>query len=125
MDRVCQELSGNSHVVRKRSSLLLHHFPLRYIYLSGGCSSPPGDFRRGFNRNINPETIMPRRECNSPPLRRDLVKRLYFTAKDLSVPITVLNDLPVDDSLSLIFEASANNILLHRDTNQDTATAAV
>ena len=68
---------------------------------------------------------MPRRECNSPPLRRDLVKRLYFTAKDLRVPITVLNDLPVDDSLSLIFEASANIILLHRDTNQDTATAAV
>ena len=67
---------------------------------------------------------MPRKGYYSPPLRRDLVKRLYFAAKDLRVPMTVLNDRLMEDSLSRICEAPAKIILLHRDCNQDTATAA-
>jgi len=87
-------------------------------------SRTPGEVRRGTNRNTNPETIMPRKGYYSPPLRRDLVKRLYFAAKDLRVPMTVLNDRLMEDSLSRIYEAPAKVIPLHRATNQDTATAA-
>jgi hypothetical protein len=67
---------------------------------------------------------MPRRGYYSPPLRRDLVKRLYFAARDLRIPMTVLNDRLMEDSLSRICEAPAKIIPLRRDTNQDTATAA-
>ena len=67
---------------------------------------------------------MPRKGYYSPPLRRDLVKRLYFAAKDLRVPMTVLNDRLVEESLTRICEAPAKIISLHRDTNQDTASAA-
>ena len=67
---------------------------------------------------------MARKGYYSPPLRRDLVKRLYFAAKDLRVPMTVLNDRLMEDSLSRICEAPAKIIPLDRDTNQDTATAA-
>ena len=67
---------------------------------------------------------MPRKGYYSPPLRRDLVKRLYFAAKDLRVPMTVLNDRLMEDSLSRICETPAKIIPLHGDTNHDTATAA-
>ena len=68
---------------------------------------------------------MPRKGYYSPPLRRDLVKRLYFAAKDLRVPMTVLNDRLVEDSLSRICEAPANKIIPVRKTdNQDTAQSA-
>jgi len=67
---------------------------------------------------------MPRKGYYSPPLRRDLVKRLYFAAKDLRVPMTVLNDRLMEESLSRICEAPAKIIPLLGDTNQDTATAA-
>lgn len=66
---------------------------------------------------------MPRKGYYSPPLRRDLVKRLYFAAKDLRVPMTVLNDRLMEDSLSRICETPAKIIPLRRD-NQDTASAA-
>ena len=69
---------------------------------------------------------MPRKGYYSPPLRRDLVKRLYFAAKDLRVPMTVLNDRLMEESLSRICEAPAKIIPLHRAeiSNPDTATAA-
>jgi hypothetical protein len=70
---------------------------------------------------------MPRKGYYSPALRRDLVKRLYFAAKDLRVPMTVLNDRLMEDSLSRICEAPAKIIPLRSaDTskNPDTASAA-
>jgi len=48
---------------------------------------------------------MPRKGYYSPALRRDLVKRLYFAARDLRVPMTVLNDRLMEESLSRICEA--------------------
>jgi len=35
----------------------------------------------------------------SPALRRDLVRRLYFRARELGVPMTVLNDRIVEEAL--------------------------
>lgn len=35
----------------------------------------------------------------SPVLRRDLVRRLYFRARELGVPMTVLNDRIVEEAL--------------------------
>jgi hypothetical protein len=35
----------------------------------------------------------------SPALRRDLVSRLYFKARELGVPMTVLNDRIVEAAL--------------------------
>ena len=68
---------------------------------------------------------MPRKGYYSPPLRRDLVKRLYFAARDLRVPMTVLNDRLVEESLSRICEEPAKIIPLRSaTTNQDTASAA-
>ena len=67
---------------------------------------------------------MPRKGYYSPPLRRDLVKRLYFAAKEMRVPMTVLNDRLMEESLSRICEEPAKIIPLHGDTNQDTASAA-
>jgi hypothetical protein len=68
---------------------------------------------------------MPRKGYYSPPLRRDLVKRLYFAAKDLRIPMTVLNDRLVEDSLSRICEAPAKIIPLRSATiNQASANAA-
>jgi len=67
---------------------------------------------------------MPRKGYYSPALRRDLVKRLYFAAKDLRVPMTVLNDRLMEESLSRICEAPAKTVPLQSaSTNQDTATA--
>jgi hypothetical protein len=67
---------------------------------------------------------MPRKGYYSPALRRDLVKRLYFAAKDLRVPMTVLNDRLIEESLSRICETPAEIIPLRSaSTNQDTATA--
>jgi hypothetical protein len=45
---------------------------------------------------------MPRKGYYSPPLRRDLVSRLYHTARELRVPMTVLNDRLVEDALNRI-----------------------
>ena len=68
---------------------------------------------------------MPRKGYYSPPLRRDLVKRLYFAARDLRVPMTVLNDRLMEDSLARICEVQPKIIPLRRaTTNQDTAPAA-
>jgi hypothetical protein len=53
-----------------------------------------------------------------------LVKRLYFAAKDLRVPMTVLNDRLMEESLSRICEAPAKIIPLRSTTNQDAASAA-
>ena len=35
----------------------------------------------------------------SPALRRDLVSRLYFKARELGVPMTVLNDRIMEEAL--------------------------
>ena len=68
---------------------------------------------------------MPRRGYYSPPLRRDLVKRLYFAAKDLRVPMTVLNDRLMEDSLSRICEEPAKIIPLRSaPINQASANVA-
>ena len=70
---------------------------------------------------------MPRKGYYSPPLRRDLVKRLYFAAKDMRVPMTVLNDRLMEDSLSRICEAPAKIVPIRSaDTskNPDAASAA-
>ena len=67
---------------------------------------------------------MIRKGYYSPPLRRDLVKRLYFAAKDLRIPMTVLNDRLIEESLSRICEDPPKTIPLSRDTNQDSASAA-
>jgi hypothetical protein len=67
---------------------------------------------------------MPRTGYYSPPLRRDLVKRLYFAAKDLRVPMTVLNDRLIEESLSRICEEPAKINPLQRGTKQDSASAA-
>jgi hypothetical protein len=38
----------------------------------------------------------------SPALRRDLVRRLYFKARELGVPMTVLNDRIVEEALRCV-----------------------
>ena len=67
---------------------------------------------------------MPRKGYYSPPLRRDLVKRLYFAAKDLRVPMTVLNDRLMEESLARGCEVPLKIIPLRSSTNQDPASAA-
>ncbi|MEI6035747.1 MAG: hypothetical protein WCS65_15895 [Verrucomicrobiae bacterium] len=67
---------------------------------------------------------MPRKGYYSPALRRDLVKRLYFAARDLRVPMTVLNDRLMEDSLSRICEAPAKIIPHRRDINQASTNVA-
>jgi len=65
---------------------------------------------------------MPRKGYYSPALRRDLVKRLYFAARDLRVPMTILNDRLIESSLNRICE---DPIPLRRaTTNQDAAHTA-
>jgi hypothetical protein len=59
---------------------------------------------------------MPRKGYYSPALRRDLVKRLYFAAKDMRVPMTVLNDRLMEESLNRICEESLKIIPLRRAT---------
>jgi len=72
-----------------------------------------------------PEKIMPRKGYYSPALRRDLVKRLYFAARDMRVPMTVLNDRLMETSLNRICEEPPKIIPLHSPviTNQDAAQA--
>jgi len=69
---------------------------------------------------------MPRKGYYSPALRRDLVKRLYFAARDLRVPMTVLNDRLIEASLNRICEESPETFPLQSPgtTNQDAAQAA-
>jgi hypothetical protein len=42
---------------------------------------------------------MPRNGYYSPVLRRDLVTRLYYAAKDARLPMTTLQDRLVEDAL--------------------------
>ncbi len=67
---------------------------------------------------------MPRKGYYSPPLRRDLVKRLYFAAKGLRVPMTVLNDRLMEESLSRICETPSKIIALRSATNQASTDVA-
>lgn len=68
---------------------------------------------------------MPRKGYYSPPLRRDLVKRLYFAAKDLRVPMTVLNDRLIEESLSRICEEPTKIVPLAGATiNQESTDVA-
>lgn len=69
---------------------------------------------------------MPRNGYYSPALRRDLVKRLYFAARDLSVPMTVLNDRIMENALDRLCEEPSTTIPLQStgNTNQDVAQAA-
>jgi hypothetical protein len=45
---------------------------------------------------------MERKGYYSPALRRDLVTRLYHSARELRVPMTVLNDRLGEDALNRI-----------------------
>lgn len=45
---------------------------------------------------------MARKGYYSPVLRRDLVSRMYHTARELRVPMTVLNDRLVEEALNRI-----------------------
>ena len=68
---------------------------------------------------------MPRKGYYSPALRRDLVKRLYFAAKDMRIPMTVLNDRLIEASLNRICEEEPKIIPLRAATNnQDVAEVA-
>ena len=66
---------------------------------------------------------MPRKGYYSPALRRELVARLYFAAKELRIPMTVLNDRLVEESLSRLCKKLPKIIPL-QNTNQETAKAA-
>jgi hypothetical protein len=68
---------------------------------------------------------MARKGYYSPALRRDLVKRLYFAAKGLRVPMTVLNDRLMEESLNRICEEPSKIIPLRRaTTNQASEESA-
>ena len=68
---------------------------------------------------------MSRKGYYSPGLRRDLVKRLYFAAKDLRIPMTALNDRLVEEMLNRICEESPTIIPLPRaTTNQASEESA-
>ena len=68
---------------------------------------------------------MSRKGYYSPGLRRDLVKRLYFAAKDLRIPMTTLNDRLVEESLNRLCEESSMFIPLPRaTTNQASEESA-
>lgn len=56
---------------------------------------------------LHPKGTMSRKGYYSPGLRRDLVKRLYFAAQEMRVPMTVLNDRLMEDSLNRIARKSA------------------
>ena len=66
---------------------------------------------------------MPRKGYYSPALRRDLVKRLYFAAKDLRVPMTVLNDRLMEESLNRICEEAPPIVPICRANINTQATA--
>ena len=66
---------------------------------------------------------MPRKGYYSPALRRDLVKRLYYAAKDLRIPMTVLNDRLMEDSLNRICEEAPTIVPIRRATINTQATA--
>ena len=68
-------------------------------------------------------TNMPRKGYYSPGLRRDLVKRLYFAAKDLRIPMTVLNDRLMEDSLNRICEQSPTIVPICRANTNTKGTA--
>ena len=56
----------------------------------------------GADQPIPNTTHVKRKGYYSPALRRDLVTRLYHTARELRVPMTVLNDRLVEDALNRI-----------------------
>jgi hypothetical protein len=43
---------------------------------------------------------MKRRGYYSPPLKREVVSRMFHEAKSRNIPMTVLNDLLVEDGLN-------------------------
>lgn len=67
---------------------------------------------------------MARKGYYSPPLRRDLVKRLTFAARDLRVPMTVLNDRLMEAALNRVCEEPPALPTRRTDTNQDTGAQA-
>ena len=48
---------------------------------------------------------MKRKGYYSPPLRRDLVTRLYHMARELKIPMTALNDRIVQEALDQMMAA--------------------
>lgn len=58
---------------------------------------------------------------NSPLKKPDHFFCAPFAARDLRVPMTVLNDRLVEDSLSRICETPAKIIPVRKTDNQDTA----
>jgi hypothetical protein len=52
-----------------------------------------------FDNPTTPNMKIVRKGYYSPVLRRDLVRRLYFRARELGVPMTVLNDRIVEEAL--------------------------
>ncbi len=53
---------------------------------------------------------MPREVYYSPVLRRDLVTRLYYAAKDARLPMTKLQDRLVEDALDRISTRRTLNV---------------
>jgi len=51
---------------------------------------------------------MKRKGYYSPPLQRELVTRLYYMAKELQVPMTVLNDRIVQEALERMVSVPFN-----------------
>lgn len=58
-------------------------------------SALPQSIRLLIRRNM-------KRTGYTPPLRRDLVKRLYFAAKDAGLPMTVVHDRLMERALNQI-----------------------
>jgi len=52
---------------------------------------------------------MKRKGYYSPPLRRDLVTRLYHSARNLRIPMTVLNDRIVREALDRLEAMSSTH----------------
>ena len=52
---------------------------------------------------------MKRKGYYSPPLRRDLVTRLYYSAQELRIPMTVLNDRIVREALDRLEAMSSTH----------------
>jgi len=48
---------------------------------------------------------MKRKGYHSPPLRRELVTRLYHMARELQIPMTALNDRIVQEALDQMMAA--------------------
>jgi len=51
------------------------------------------------SKNNNPPPTMTKNRVYSPAMRHDLVRRLYFKAKELRVPMTTLTNQIVGEAL--------------------------